>query len=137
MWMPRAGVPYGRRGPRDSMGCPDEVLGTCRAVLGLLERRGRWLSYWLAFVGLITTARLALRVATGSLTSPLVFAAGVIARCCRAVRKRRRALESHHFMRAVLREERDTKRPPPLCVSAVRRGSLYERGGARIRTWEG
>lgn len=56
----------------------------------------------------------------------LVDAAGNVVATTAAARDRAYAFSVQH-----------TKRPPPNCVSAVRRGSLSQRGGARVRTWVG
>ena len=136
-----------------------------------LERSARRLPYWLALMGLIAVALIALGVAIDSLPFPLVVALGLAVFCLWTLWMRRRSRERVRSMRSAMREEHEhvssptarsgptrprrwatsprsearapprlpghTKRPPPLCVSAVRRGSLSQRGGARIRTWEG
>ena len=92
--------------PRD----PEERESMRRLVddqLNLLERKGRWLPYWLGFVGLVAAALLALGVARGSLVFPLVFTVGMIGFCGWVAWLRRRALDRFHFMRTALREEHE------------------------------
>ncbi|MFE2214230.1 hypothetical protein ACFW93_20000 [Streptomyces canus] len=68
--------------------------------LGRMERGGRWLPYWLGFMGLV-----ALGAITGSPAFPLVFAVGVAGFCYLVVRMRRRAMDSHHDMCSALRNQ--------------------------------
>lgn len=72
-----------------------------------LDRSARWLPYWLALMGLIAAALLALGVATGSLVLPLVAALGTAAFCLWILWMRRRATERFHYMRSALREEHE------------------------------
>lgn len=72
-----------------------------------LERGGRWLPYWLGFMGLIAAALLALGVATGSVLFPLVFALGTAGFCYWILWMRRRTMERLHYMRSALREEHE------------------------------
>ena len=129
---------------------PEERAAMRRLVddqLERFERNARWLPYWLGLMGLIAAAILALGVATGSLIFPLVFALGTVGFCCgilgcaaapwSASTTCARPCGKNTSTRPDPPPDRNTKRPPPLCVSAVRRGSLSQRGGARIRTWEG
>jgi hypothetical protein len=108
---PRGLVELSRRiRHRDVPHDPEERESMRRLVddqLGLLERKGRWLPYWLGFVGVVTAALLALGVAKGSLALPLVFTVGMIGFCCWAAWLRRRALDRFHFMRTALREEHE------------------------------
>ncbi|MEU6354520.1 hypothetical protein ABZ896_35225 [Streptomyces sp. NPDC047072] len=75
--------------------------------LGLMERKGRLLPYWLGFMGLIAAALLVLGVATGSWVFPLVFALFTVGFCCWIVWMRRRAMDRFRFMRSALREEHE------------------------------
>ncbi|MGW0934763.1 hypothetical protein [Streptomyces sp. NPDC002666] len=92
-----------REVPRD----PEERALMLRLVedqLGKIERGGRWMPYWLAFMGLVAAGLLVLGAAKGSLVFPLVFAVGVVAFCLWILWMRRRALELHHHMRSALRK---------------------------------
>ncbi|MFF1308331.1 hypothetical protein [Streptomyces sp. NPDC058307] len=106
---PRGLVELGRRIRRREVPSePGERESMRRLVddqLGVLERKGRWLPYWLGFMGLIAAALLALGVATGSLVFPVVFAVCVIGFCCWIVWMRRLTLDRYHYMRTALREE--------------------------------
>lgn len=72
--------------------------------LGKIERGGRWLPYWLGFMGLVAAGLLVLGAVNGSVVFPLVFAVGVVAFCLWILWMRRRALELLHHMRSALRE---------------------------------
>lgn len=92
-----------REVPRD----PEERAVMRRLVdeqLGKMERGGRWLPYWLGFMGLLAVGLLVLGATHGSVVFPLVFAVGVVAFCFWILWMRRRALELHHHMRAALRD---------------------------------
>ncbi|MFI6609729.1 hypothetical protein [Streptomyces sp. NPDC050507] len=92
-----------REVPRD----PEERALMLRLVddqLGKIERGGRWLPYWLGFMGLVAAGLLALGAVNGSVVFPLVFAVGVVAFCLWILWMRRRALELLHHMRSALRE---------------------------------
>ncbi|MEU1432955.1 hypothetical protein ACFYPA_07860 [Streptomyces sp. NPDC005775] len=93
-----------REVPRD----PEERAVMRRLVddqLGKIERGGRWLPYWLGFMGLAAVGLVVLGATTdGSLVFPLVFAVGVVAFCFWILWMRRRALELHHHMRSALRD---------------------------------
>ena len=89
---------------------PDERASMRRLVddqLGQLERKGRWLPYWLGFMGLIAAALVVLGAAAGSLAFPLVIAAAIIGLCCWAVWMRRHALDRYRYMRAALQAEHE------------------------------
>ncbi|MGW2637035.1 hypothetical protein [Streptomyces sp. NPDC001348] len=84
---------------------PEEQAAMRRLVaeqLGRMERGGRWLPYWLGFMGLIAAGMLALGVIAGSLTFPLVFTLCVIGFCCWIPWVRRRSLDRCRFMRSAL-----------------------------------
>ncbi|MFE3034396.1 hypothetical protein ACFXKY_22490 [Streptomyces canus] len=106
---PRGLVELGRRiRHREVPSEPGERESMRRLVddqLNLLERNRRWLPYWLGFMGLITAAVLALGVAAGSVTLPLVLAVAMIGFCCWIAWMRRRTLDRLHHMRAALRED--------------------------------
>jgi hypothetical protein len=108
---PRGLVELSRRiRHRDVPRAPEERESMRRLVddqLNLLERKGRWLPYWLAFVGLVAATLLALGAAKGSLVFPLVFTVGMIGFCCWVAWLRRRALDRFHFMRTALRKEHE------------------------------
>ncbi|WP_406092012.1 hypothetical protein [Streptomyces sp. NBC_01013] len=106
---PRAVVSLNRRirhraVPRD----PEERAMMRRLVddqLGKMERGGRWLPYWLGFMGLSAVGMLVLGASTGSLVFPLVFTVGVAAFCLWILWMRRRAMELHHHMRSALHNQ--------------------------------
>ncbi len=84
---------------------PEEQATMRRLVaeqLGKMERGGRWLPYWLGLMGLIAVGMLALGVASGSLTFPLVFAVAMSGFCYGIIRMRRVALDRHRYMRSAL-----------------------------------
>ncbi|MEU7280195.1 hypothetical protein AB0A69_15625 [Streptomyces sp. NPDC045431] len=72
--------------------------------LGRLERAGRWLPYWLGFMGLVAVGLLVLGAVGGSWALPLVFAVSVIAFCCWVPWMRRRSLGDHRHMRSALQD---------------------------------
>lgn len=73
--------------------------------LGKIERGGRWLPYWLGFMGLVAVGMVVLGATTnGSLVFPLVFTVGVVAFCCWILWMHRRALGLYHHMRSALRD---------------------------------
>lgn len=76
---------------------------------GRMERGGRWLPYWLGFMGLLAVGMLVLGIATGELLFPVLFAVGVAAFCCWVVWMRRRGLDRLRAMKSALR----TDVPPP------------------------
>ncbi|MET7692067.1 hypothetical protein ABZT06_29495 [Streptomyces sp. NPDC005483] len=75
--------------------------------LGWLEGRGRWVPYWLAFMGLIAAALLVLGAINGSLGFPIVFAVAMVGLCCWVVWMRRQALDRYRYMHAALQEEHE------------------------------
>ncbi|QKW25402.1 hypothetical protein HUT11_04075 [Streptomyces seoulensis] len=90
-----------REVPRD----PEERTVMRRLVDAELEqmrRSKRWVPYSMGLLGLVAVGLLALGVATGSLTFPLVFAAAVIAFVCWMFWMRRRSMDRLHHMEAAL-----------------------------------
>lgn len=75
-----------------------------------IERGARWLPYWLGVMGLIAVGALALGVASGSLTAPLVLAVGVFVFCCWILWMRRRSLDRFRFMLSALRSDNEPVR---------------------------
>lgn len=95
---------------REAPSDPEERAAMRRLVddqLARFERTGRWLPYWLGFMGLIAAALLVLGVATGTLALPLVFALGTAVFCYWIVWMRRRAIERCTYMRSALREQHE------------------------------
>ncbi|WP_369216938.1 hypothetical protein [Streptomyces flavofungini] len=76
------------------------------AQLGRMERGARWLPYWLGFMGLIAVGTLALGVAAGTPTVPLIVAIGVLAFCCWVLWMRRVSLDRFRHMSAALEAPR-------------------------------
>ncbi|MEU5887561.1 hypothetical protein ABZ835_12045 [Streptomyces sp. NPDC047461] len=72
------------------------------AELGRVERGGRWLPYWLGFMGLIAIGTLALGVSAGAWIVPLVIAIGVVGFCWWVLWARRRFIDRCHHMRSAL-----------------------------------
>ncbi|GGX25219.1 hypothetical protein [Streptomyces chryseus] len=90
---------------------PEEQATMRRLVteqLRQMERGGRWLPYWLGFMGLVAVGMLVLGAATGSLGFPLVFTVGVICFCFWVLWMRRRSVDHCRSMHAALhgQEER-------------------------------
>ncbi|MFF4269998.1 hypothetical protein [Streptomyces sp. NPDC001536] len=84
---------------------PEERATMRRLVdeqLGQIERGGRWLPYWLGFMGLVAIGTLALGVSAGSWILPLVLAVGVAAFCWWALWMRRRSIDRCRHMRSAL-----------------------------------
>lgn len=87
---------------------PEERSAMRRLVadqLDQIERKGRWLPYWLGLMGLIAAAMLTLGLATGSLAFPLVFTVGMIGLCYWVLWMRRHALNRYRYMHGALREQ--------------------------------
>ncbi|MFJ8977027.1 hypothetical protein [Streptomyces sp. NPDC102282] len=92
-----------REVPRD----PDEQEAMRRLVadqLGKLERAGRWLPYWLGFMGLVVVGMLVLGAISGSLVFPAIFTVAVAAFCYAIFRMRRRTLALYRHMRSALED---------------------------------
>ncbi|MFE8956401.1 hypothetical protein ACH4KU_18335 [Streptomyces althioticus] len=70
--------------------------------LDQVERARKGLPYWLGTMGIVVIALVVFGAFSGSLVSPLVFAAGVVALCFWVLWMRRRSLERLHRMRQVL-----------------------------------
>lgn len=90
-----------REVPRD----PEERASMRRLVtaqLRQMERGARWLPYWLGVMGLIAVGTLVLGTATGSMTVPLFFAAGVLVFCCWVLWTRRVAMDRFRYMHSAL-----------------------------------
>ncbi|MFI6038499.1 hypothetical protein ACIBBD_31065 [Streptomyces sp. NPDC051315] len=95
-----------REVPKD----PEEQAAMRRLVaeqLGRMERGGRWLPYWLGFMGLVAAGMIALGVVNGSLAFPLVFAVGVIGFCCWVLWMRRHWMDRCRFMRSALQSRHE------------------------------
>ncbi|MDX3224370.1 hypothetical protein [Streptomyces sp. ME19-01-6] len=87
---------------------PEEQEAMRRLVadhLRRMERAGRWLPYWLGFMGLVAVGILAVGVATGSWLFPLVYAVFVAGFCYWALWMRRRSFDRCHFMRSALERQ--------------------------------
>ncbi|CAM5696368.1 hypothetical protein SALBM135S_01950 [Streptomyces alboniger] len=94
-----------REVPRD----PEERASMRRLVaaqLGQMERGTRWLPYWLGVMGLIAVGTLLVGTATGSMTVPLILAAGVLAFCCWVLWMRHVSMDRFRYMHSVLRTHR-------------------------------
>ncbi|WP_405616686.1 hypothetical protein [Streptomyces sp. NBC_00076] len=95
-----------REVPRDA-----EERATMRRLvaeqLGQMERGGRWLPYWLGFMGLVAIGMVVLGAFTGSLVFPLAFAVGVAGFCYGILWMRRRAMGLHRDMRSALRNQNE------------------------------
>ncbi|MEV0097326.1 hypothetical protein [Streptomyces sp. NPDC050738] len=72
---------------------------------GQMDKGGRWLPWWLGFMGLIGVGLIVLGAATGSLVFPLVFMVGVIVFCVWVLWMRRRNLARIHHMRSALQNK--------------------------------
>ncbi|MGW0908352.1 hypothetical protein [Streptomyces sp. NPDC002853] len=84
---------------------PQERASMRRLVavqLGQLERARKWLPYWLCSMALIAVGMLVLGAATGSLTTPLIVAVGLIGFCGWVIWMRRRNLDRFRHMRSSL-----------------------------------
>lgn len=84
---------------------PEERATMRRLVdeqLGQIERGGRWLPYWLGFMGLVAIGTLALGVSAGAWILPLVLAIGVAGFCWWALWMRRRSIDRCRHMRSAL-----------------------------------
>ncbi|MEU0074926.1 hypothetical protein ABZ027_36150 [Streptomyces sp. NPDC006332] len=95
-----------REVPRD----PEERATMRRLVaeqLGQMERGGRWLPYWLGFMGLVALGLVVLGAFTDSLIFPIVFAVAVAGFCYGVLRTRRRALRLLRDMRSALRNQNE------------------------------
>ncbi|MES4901832.1 MULTISPECIES: hypothetical protein [unclassified Streptomyces] len=87
---------------------PEEREAMRRLVadhLRRMERAGRWLPYWLGFMGLIAVGILAVGVATGSWLFPLVYAVFMAGLCSWVLWMRRRSFDRCHFMRSALERQ--------------------------------
>ncbi|GAA1522000.1 hypothetical protein GCM10009730_32330 [Streptomyces albidochromogenes] len=87
---------------------PEEQAAMRRLVteqLRQLERGGRWLPYWLGFMGLVAVGMLVLGAVTGSLGYPLVFTVGVIGFCFWVLWMRHRSIERCRHMQSALHVE--------------------------------
>lgn len=84
---------------------PEEQATVRRLVteqLDQIQRTGKWLPYWLGFMGLVAIGLLVLGAANGSLALPLALALGTVALCAWVLWMRRRALDRLHRMRQAL-----------------------------------
>lgn len=84
---------------------PQEQASMRRLVaqqLGQMERARKWLPYWLSSMVFIAVGMLALGAATGSLTTPLIVAVGLIGFCGWVVWMRRRSIDRFRYMRSSL-----------------------------------
>lgn len=84
---------------------PEERATMRRLVdeqLGQIERGGRWLPYWLGFMGLVAIGTLALGVSAGAWILPLALAVGVAGFCWWALWMRRRSIDRCRHMRSAL-----------------------------------
>ncbi|MER6349015.1 hypothetical protein ACWC10_04740 [Streptomyces sp. NPDC001595] len=73
--------------------------------LGQMERGGRWLPYWLGFMGLVAVGMLVLGALSGSLLFPVLFAIGVIVFCVWVLWMRRHAMDRARSMRSALKDQ--------------------------------
>ncbi|MFB8028310.1 MULTISPECIES: hypothetical protein [unclassified Streptomyces] len=92
---------------RDVPSDPEEREAMRRLVadqLGRLERAGRWLPYWLGFMGLVVVGMLVLGAVSGSLVFPLVFTVAMAAFCYGVFRMRRYTLALYRHMRSALED---------------------------------
>lgn len=84
---------------------PEERSSMRRLVaqqLGQMERGRRWLPYWLGSMALVSLGTLVLGAVTGSLTIPLILAAGVIGFSGWVLWMRRRSIDRFRYMRSSL-----------------------------------
>lgn len=87
---------------------PEEQEAMRRLVadhLRRMERAGRWLPYWLGFMGLLAVGLLALGVVNGSWLFPLGYAVFVAGLCSWVLWMRRRSFDRCHFMRSALERQ--------------------------------
>ncbi|MFC8226159.1 hypothetical protein [Streptomyces sp. NPDC057287] len=92
---------------REVPSAPEEREAMRRLVadqLGKLERAGRWLPYWLGFMGLVVIGMLVLGAVSGSLLLPLVFTVAMAGFCYGIFLMRRHTLGQYRHMRSALED---------------------------------